>query len=263
MADIVSFFAHGRAFAIHKPRRFVSDIMPKFFRQTRLTSFQRQLNLYGFRRISQGPDNGGYYHELFLKGRPRLCVNMKRTKVKGTSKLKRDPETEPNFYAMRPVGVAGSQNNAPPAGPQAPMPTQQQPGYPFVQAATAVAPIPGFPYAPGSYGVVHGSSAACYATYQYPPFYGWAAPGAGAAPPQSLTVVATNTEPSATSTPAQVDVQANDPSPAPPAVPQKVTTKEQPQESSGDQTPKVENAPDPQGNSTNFGASNNAPLAEV
>jgi hypothetical protein len=37
----------------------------------------------------------GYYHELFLKGRSGLCVNMKRTKVKGNQKLKRDPETEP------------------------------------------------------------------------------------------------------------------------------------------------------------------------
>ena len=37
----------------------------------------------------------GYYHELFLKGRPGLSVNMKRMKVKGTAKLKRDPETEP------------------------------------------------------------------------------------------------------------------------------------------------------------------------
>jgi hypothetical protein len=59
VGDVVSFFSHGRAFAIHKPRRFVQEIMPRFFRQTRLTSFQRQLNLYGFRRISQGPDNGG------------------------------------------------------------------------------------------------------------------------------------------------------------------------------------------------------------
>jgi hypothetical protein len=107
-ADVVSFFPHGRAFAIHKPRRFVSEIMPKFFRQSRMTSFQRQLNLYGFRRISQGPDNGGYYHELFLKGRSGLCVNMKRTKVKGTSKLKRDPESEPNFYVMRGVGPMAS-----------------------------------------------------------------------------------------------------------------------------------------------------------
>lgn len=64
LGEVVSFFSHGRAFAIHKPRRFVMEIMPRFFRQTRLTSFQRQLNLYGFRRISQGPDNGGRNHSL-------------------------------------------------------------------------------------------------------------------------------------------------------------------------------------------------------
>lgn len=43
--DIVSFFSHGRAFAIHKPRKFEAEVMPKFFRQSKMTSFQRQLNL--------------------------------------------------------------------------------------------------------------------------------------------------------------------------------------------------------------------------
>ena len=103
MTDIVSFFPHGRAFAIHKPVQFVSDIMPKFFKQSRFTSFQRQVNLYGFRRITQGPDSGGYYHELFLQGRPGLCINMKRTKVKGATKCKTEPDTEPNFYNMPPI----------------------------------------------------------------------------------------------------------------------------------------------------------------
>lgn len=40
--DIVSFLSHGRAFAIHKPKKFQTEIMPRFFKQTRLTSFQRQ-----------------------------------------------------------------------------------------------------------------------------------------------------------------------------------------------------------------------------
>jgi hypothetical protein len=95
LSEVVGFFSHGRAFAIHKQKRFINDIMPRFFRQSKLTSFQRQLNLYGFRRLSQGPDNGGYYHELFLKGRPGLCVNMKRVKVKGDLKARRDPDSEP------------------------------------------------------------------------------------------------------------------------------------------------------------------------
>lgn len=45
LGDVVSFFSHGRAFAIHKPRKFQDTVMTRFFKQTRLTSFQRQLNL--------------------------------------------------------------------------------------------------------------------------------------------------------------------------------------------------------------------------
>jgi hypothetical protein len=81
---VVSWLPHGRAFIVRKPKLFTSKIMPKYFRQTKLTSFQRQLNLYGFRRITQGPDSGAYYHELFLQGRPQLCMRMVRQKVKGT-----------------------------------------------------------------------------------------------------------------------------------------------------------------------------------
>jgi len=158
LSDVVSFFSHGRAFAIHKPRRFVSEVMHRFFRQTRLTSFQRQLNLYGFRRISTGPDNGGYYHELFLKGRPGLCVNMKRTKVKGASKLKRDPDTEPNFYAMRPITTGGG--NSPLAGttpiygtyPPYYPPPPSYPPYTAAQNGSIPQPPPGYPpYPPPPY----------------------------------------------------------------------------------------------------------------
>ena len=64
LSDVASFFSHGRAFAIHKPRRFVEYVMPRFFKQTKLTSFQRQLNLYGFKRLTTGPDNGKLRKEI-------------------------------------------------------------------------------------------------------------------------------------------------------------------------------------------------------
>ena len=99
--SIVSFFPHGRAFGMHKPKLFVTEVLPKYFRQTSLISFQRQLNLYGFQRISHGPDCGGYFHELFLRGRRGLVVNMRRTRVKGKVKSMHDRETEPDFYKMR------------------------------------------------------------------------------------------------------------------------------------------------------------------
>jgi hypothetical protein len=46
LAHVISWQAHGRCFVIHKPKEFVDHVMPSYFRQSKLTSFQRQLNLY-------------------------------------------------------------------------------------------------------------------------------------------------------------------------------------------------------------------------
>ncbi|KAL7576376.1 hypothetical protein ACA910_018185 [Epithemia clementina (nom. ined.)] len=101
--DVVSWKPHGRCFIIRKKDVFVTEIMPRFFHQTKLTSFQRQLNLYGFIRLTAGRDRGGYYHEYFIRGRPDLCRFMVRTRVKGNGlKAASSPETEPDFYAMEP-----------------------------------------------------------------------------------------------------------------------------------------------------------------
>jgi HSF-type DNA-binding len=76
----------------------------RYFNQSKLTSFQRQLNLYGFNRLTQGRDRGGYYHEYFLRGKPSLSMRMTRVKVKGIGiKAISTPDQEPNFYALPPV----------------------------------------------------------------------------------------------------------------------------------------------------------------
>lgn len=59
LGSVISWQAHGRCFVVHKPKEFVDHVMPKYFRQTKLTSFQRQLNLYGFSRLTRGNDAGG------------------------------------------------------------------------------------------------------------------------------------------------------------------------------------------------------------
>lgn len=81
-SDVISFIANGQAFAIHKPDKFFKEIVPKYFRQSRLSSFKRQLNLYGFELINTGPARGGYYHEMFVKDRAELCRRMRRVAVK-------------------------------------------------------------------------------------------------------------------------------------------------------------------------------------
>mmetsp|Transcript_20107 Transcript_20107/g.29838 ORF Transcript_20107/g.29838 Transcript_20107/m.29838 type:complete len:332 (-) Transcript_20107:90-1085(-) len=105
-SDIISFYSHGRAFCIHKVERFCREVMPRYFKQSRLSSFQRQLNLYGFTRITSGPDAGGYYHELFLKGRPALVIHMRRVGVPKALSNQRTPAPRPSntispdFYSM-------------------------------------------------------------------------------------------------------------------------------------------------------------------
>lgn len=84
----------------------------RFFRQTRLTSFQRQLNLYGFNRLTLGKDQGAYYSEYFLKGKPLLCMHLKRTKVKGTYfKAASNPKEEPDLYSMPSLSLPDDTEN--------------------------------------------------------------------------------------------------------------------------------------------------------
>ena len=83
LSHIVSWQPHGRCFVVHLPKVFVAKIMPKYFKQSKFTSFQRQLNLYGFNRLTRGNDVGGYYHELFLRGKIFFCTRLMRVKVNG------------------------------------------------------------------------------------------------------------------------------------------------------------------------------------
>eukprot|EP00562_Extubocellulus_spinifer_P000962 CAMPEP_0178481256 /NCGR_PEP_ID=MMETSP0696-20121128/6117_1 /TAXON_ID=265572 /ORGANISM="Extubocellulus spinifer, Strain CCMP396" /LENGTH=395 /DNA_ID=CAMNT_0020108721 /DNA_START=376 /DNA_END=1563 /DNA_ORIENTATION=- len=102
--DIVSWQPHGRCFVVHRPKDFVEHIMPVYFKQSKFPSFQRQLNLYGFSRITQGKDKNGYHHDLFLRGMPELTGSMMRIKVKGT-RVRRAPrpDEEPDFYSYPPL----------------------------------------------------------------------------------------------------------------------------------------------------------------
>ena len=49
-AQAVTWLPHGRAFKIHDKVKFMNHVVPVFFNQTKIRSFNRQLYMWGFRR---------------------------------------------------------------------------------------------------------------------------------------------------------------------------------------------------------------------
>mmetsp|Transcript_6983 Transcript_6983/g.10175 ORF Transcript_6983/g.10175 Transcript_6983/m.10175 type:complete len:343 (-) Transcript_6983:357-1385(-) len=74
--DIIAWLAHGKGFVIYKKKKFAADLLPKFFKQAKFTSFTRKLNRWGFTRVTRGPETGAYYHKFFVRDEPRLCMQM-------------------------------------------------------------------------------------------------------------------------------------------------------------------------------------------
>ena len=86
MDDIISFVNQGSAFEIHQPEAFEEQVIPRYFRQRGISSFKKQLHLYGFARLKT--DSRGFaaslvfHHERFQRGQPQLCLLMDRVNKK-------------------------------------------------------------------------------------------------------------------------------------------------------------------------------------
>jgi hypothetical protein len=88
-AHIVSWNSPGNGFMVHKKDQFIHQIVPKYFNQTKYKSFQRQLSLYGFQRVTVGPNKGLRHHEKLRRGQYDLVCQMKPVgyKPRGTTRL--------------------------------------------------------------------------------------------------------------------------------------------------------------------------------
>ena len=86
--DICGYVAGGQAVMIHSSRDFEKDIMPLYFASTRITSIQRQFNIYGFERVQTGVWRGAYRHKYFQRGKKELLQKIVRTRTKTSGKNK-------------------------------------------------------------------------------------------------------------------------------------------------------------------------------
>jgi HSF-type DNA-binding len=94
---IISWQPHGRCFVVHLREAFIGLLPVLMPGLTRWKSFQRQLHLWGFTRLTEGRDIRGYYHEMFLRHRPHLLCHMRRGHYGDRTRV---VATNPDFYAM-------------------------------------------------------------------------------------------------------------------------------------------------------------------
>ena len=77
-SDIVAWNEAGTAFWVKDMEVFTTSILLTYFRHQKYSSFQRQLNLYGFRKIQKGSELGAYAHEYFIRDKPELLRYVRR-----------------------------------------------------------------------------------------------------------------------------------------------------------------------------------------
>lgn len=77
LESAISWVMNGRAFLIRDPEKLV-ELLPKFFSQTKYRSFRRQLNMWHFERVLDGPNRGAFHHPYFVRGNKSLCSYMSR-----------------------------------------------------------------------------------------------------------------------------------------------------------------------------------------
>ena len=77
-SDIGGWAEDGQSFVVLDTGRFSSEVIPRAFKHNKWSSFVRQLNNYGFRKMSTYvPDAHVYHHEHFVRDNPMLNLIRK------------------------------------------------------------------------------------------------------------------------------------------------------------------------------------------
>nr|GMD39803.1 heat stress transcription factor B-3 [Ipomoea batatas] len=77
--DVISWNDDGTAFVVWQPAEFARDLLPTLFKHSNFSSFVRQLNTYGFRKVTT--NRWEFSNEMFRKGERDLLCDIRRRKA--------------------------------------------------------------------------------------------------------------------------------------------------------------------------------------
>ena len=102
--DSVCWSPDGSSFSIKNVKKFEDVLLPLYFRHSRMASFVRQLNMYGFHKVRTSSDLVVFAHEGFQRQHLENAVVVRKSQEPSHRRQNKgpSPEIEPGNSSLEP-----------------------------------------------------------------------------------------------------------------------------------------------------------------
>lgn len=107
--EILRWSADGRSFEVLDVERMSTEVLPRYFKHRKYTSFQRQLNYFHFRKWTKSQALvSTFSNPYFLRDQPNLCSRIVRKRAMSDRKSPRSP---PEVLVSSPLVASATQQS--------------------------------------------------------------------------------------------------------------------------------------------------------